>query len=66
MSVFEKINQRHYDEKGGLFTFCDDAFKELGIEDNPKRFLVWGKACALGNGYVEVLLHMKCLVELIK
>ena len=50
------------------YTFKHDLFKELGIEDHPKRDVFFAKVWALGHpaGYAEVYHYALDLVELIQ
>jgi len=51
-----------------LESFTQDLFKEYGVEDHPKRDLLYAMSCeyADSSGFSDIESTFSCLVELIK
>ena len=65
--MFLKLNSEEYISKN-TDVFKNDLFEALGIEDNPKKDILYAKAYELGHssGYCEILNVSLELLELIE
>lgn len=64
----ERLQAYHEGEREAHDRFKLACFREFGIEQNPKRELLWSKSWELGHasGLSEVLNYLSDLVELIR